>query len=162
MELANIVWDFVTNNGYLNFENFGLFGLFVSAFICGMILPLSSELVLFSLVGFGYRVFPCIAVAYFGSLGGCLLNYFLGYLGKWEWVERYLRIKRERIESQQHRLEKFGIYLASFSWVPILGPLFPLALGFFRVNKWGTLLFLVIGQICRYAVAAYICIRFIK
>lgn len=162
MGTANIFWDYITNNGFLNVENFGLFGLFLAAFVCGMILPLSSELVLFSLVGFGYRIFPCITVAFLGSCCGGMLNYFLGYLGKWEWVESHLHIKRKRIENQQHRLEKYGVYLASFAWLPIIGPLFPLALGFFRINKYGTALCMIFGQICRYAVATFICIKFVR
>jgi hypothetical protein len=38
-----------------------------------------------------------------------------GYLGKWEWIEKYLRIKRETIEKWHNRLIKEEQFLHSFA-----------------------------------------------
>jgi hypothetical protein len=38
-------------------------------------------------------------------------SYSIGYMGKWEWIEKYLRVKRVTIEKWHNRLYKKGRFL---------------------------------------------------
>ena len=50
------------------------------------------------------------------------------------WIEKYFKISREKIEKIKRYLDKHGTLLAFFVWVPILGDAFALSLGYFKVN----------------------------
>ena len=47
-------------------------------------------------------------------------------------------------------MRKYGVWLALFSWVPIVGDLTVLALGFYRVPRGISFLMLLIGKAIRY------------
>jgi membrane protein YqaA with SNARE-associated domain len=141
------------------FINLGYFGLFLSSFLAATIVPLSSEVVLFALIGFKFNVYGCLVLASLGNWMGAMTNYALGYAGKWEWVEKYFKVKRQTIEKQQHRLEKFGPILAGLSWLPVVGELFPLSLGFFRVKPFWCAVFMLLGIVIRYLVIAYVSLQ---
>ena len=70
--------------------DWGYFGMFLSAFLAGTILPFSSEAVLLACVGLGLDpVWSTIATTAGNVLGG-LTCYWIGHLGKMEWIEKYL------------------------------------------------------------------------
>jgi len=49
-------------------------------------------------------------------------------LGKWEWIEKYLRIKRETIKKWHNRLNKRGAVFSFLSWVSAAGDIFAVGL----------------------------------
>ena len=67
-----------------------------------------------------------------------------------EWVEKYFKVKRSSIEKQQHRLQKYGAILAGLSWLPFIGELFPLSLGFFKIKPFSVAMFMLAGISIRY------------
>lgn len=141
------------------FVDLGYWGMFISAFLAATIIPLSSEVVLFALVGLKFDLLSCILLATSGNWLGGMFNYLLGYLGKWDWVEKHTKVKRETIEKQKHRLEKFGPALASLSWLPIIGELFPLSLGFFKIKPFWVGFFMLVGLSVRYIVVAFVSLQ---
>ncbi len=133
----------------------GYLGLFIGAIIGATVFPFSSEVVLVALLT-QPSINPYIAIscATLGNIIGGVISYYLGYLGRWEWIEKYLRIKRSRLESQQHIVERWGALLALFSWVPFVGDIFAVALGFYRVNFKRSLFFMFLGKGGRFVIWA--------
>jgi len=132
------------------FYQYGLFGLFISGFLSGSIFPFNSEAVLTLLIYAGFDPVSSLIAATAGNTLGGISIYYLGYLGKMEWIEKYAKVKKEKIHAILPRLERFGALAATLSFVPIIGDLIILALGFFRISPFFTILFMLIGKVARY------------
>jgi membrane protein YqaA with SNARE-associated domain len=132
------------------FYQYGLFGLFIAGFLSGSIFPFNSEAVLTLLIYSGFDVITSLVVATAGNMLGGISIYYLGYLGKMEWIEKYAKVKEEKIRNILPKLERFGPFAAVLSFVPIIGDLVILGLGFFRISPIFTMLFMLIGKVARY------------
>jgi membrane protein YqaA with SNARE-associated domain len=140
--------DFLIDYGYL--------GLFMACFLAATILPLSSDIVFGALIAIGLAAIPCLMVATIGNWLGGMTNYYLGYLGKTEWIEKYLKVKKERVDKTQHWLNRRGgAYMAFFSFLPGIGDLIPLALGFMRANALKVNISMLLGKFLRYLLIFY-------
>jgi membrane protein YqaA with SNARE-associated domain len=131
-------------------------GLFIAAFLAGSIVPFSSEVVLVALLEMGVDPVWGVLAATLGNTLGSYSCYMLGYLGKQEWIERYMRVKPERLERTRRFLAGKGALMAFFSFLPAFGELIALALGYMRANRWLTLLAMFVGKLLRYIVIVYI------
>ena len=81
------------------FVDWGYWGMFVSAFIAGSIIPLSSEAVLVACVGpLHLNPWLCLVAATAGNVAGGMTCYWLGTLGNMEWIERYAHVSREKLD----------------------------------------------------------------
>ncbi len=138
---------------------FGYLGLFIGSFLASTLIPLSSDVLLVGMLAWGGNVWVCLAVATLGNWLGGMTSYCLGWLGKWEWIERWFKVKPEQLERQQGRIDKYGCLLAFFAWLPLIGDIFALALGFYRVNPKLSALFMLIGRFVRFLVwvVLYLC-----
>jgi len=134
--------------------SWGYLGLFLGSFLAATILPLSSEILLTGLLLAGASPVLLLVTATAGNWLGSLSTYGLGWLGKWEWIEKWLKISHEKVERQQKAVTNYGIWLALLVWVPVIGDVFALALGFYKVNFTQCCVFMLIGKLTRYA--AYI------
>ena len=134
------------------FYHYGLFGLFLSAFLSGSVFPFNSESVLSLLIYSGFDVASCLVAATAGNAIGGISIYYLGYLGKMEWIEKYAKVKPEKIHAILPKLERYGPIVATLSFVPIIGDVVILGLGFFRISPVLTLIFMTIGKFARYLV----------
>ncbi|MEI7525529.1 MAG: DedA family protein [Mariniphaga sp.] len=132
------------------FYHYGLFGLFLAGFLSGSIFPFNSEAVLSLLIYSGFDVTSSLIMATAGNTLGGVSIYYLGYLGKMEWIEKYAKVKPEKIHAILPRLKRYGSVAASLSFVPIIGDVVILGLGFFRISPFFTLFFMIIGKIARY------------
>jgi membrane protein YqaA with SNARE-associated domain len=132
------------------FYQYGLFGLFIAGFLSGSIFPFNSEAVLTLLIYSGFDPVSSLISATAGNTLGGISIYYLGYLGKMEWIEKYAKVKKEKIHAILPKLERFGALAATLSFVPIIGDLVILALGFFRISPFLTILFMLIGKVARY------------
>jgi len=135
---------------------YGYWGLFLASFLAATVLPLSSEVVLSLLIVNNYDYAACIAIASIGNWMGGMSSYFLGYLGKIEWVEKYLKIKADKITKTKLYLNKRGSLMAFFCWLPIVGDLIAVALGFLRTNIYLTAISMFVGKFLRYLVWGYL------
>ena len=70
------------------FVEWGYVGLFLSAFIAGSILPFSSEAVMVILAGMGLDPVGCLIAASLGNTLGGMTCYWIGSLGRTEWITR--------------------------------------------------------------------------
>lgn len=131
------------------FYQYGLFGLFIAGFLSGSILPFNSEAVLTLLIYSGFDPVSSLIVATAGNMLGGVSIYYLGYLGKMEWIEKYAKVKQEKIHAILPKLERFGALAATLSFVPIIGDVIILGLGFSHFSGI-YYVFMLIGKVARY------------
>ena len=104
----------------------------------------------------GYDFNLSLLVATTGNWLGGLSSYFLGRLGKWSTLEKYFRLKKEKIVKFKTNIDKWGSLLAFFCWLPIVGDPIAVGLGFFRTNYILVAIWMFIGKLIRYIVWAFI------
>ena len=90
-----------------------------------------------------------VAVATAGNFLGGLTSYGIGRLGKWEWIER-LGVKPETLAKQKSKVDKYGSLVALLSWVPFVGDVLAVALGFYRVAFIPSAVYMFIGKAGRF------------
>jgi membrane protein YqaA with SNARE-associated domain len=139
----------------VDFIELGLLGLFIASFLAATVVPFSSELVFSGMVFGGLDPWLCVFVATLGNWLGGMTCYYLGRLGKIEWIEKYLRIKEERLHSFMAKVHKYGDWFAFFSFLPGIGDLIAVASGFLRCRWWIVALAMLIGKFVRYVVWMY-------
>ena len=136
--------------------DWGLPGLFISAMLAGSIIPFSSELVLVTLVKLGLNPTACILAATLGNTMGGMTCYYMGRLGKISWIEKYFKVKKEKIDKMVAFLQGKGALMAFFAFLPAIGEVVAIALGFMRSNTWLTVTSMFIGQLLRYILLLYV------
>jgi membrane protein YqaA with SNARE-associated domain len=136
----------------MDWLEWGYMGLFIASFLSATVVPFSSEVVLAVFLKKGGDPILSIGIATLGNTMGGMTSYWIGHLAKWEWIERYLRVSKEKVMEWQPKVSRYGSLFAIFSFVPIIGDAIPLALGFFRSNVWLTLILMTIGKLLRYIV----------
>lgn len=132
--------------------DYSLWGLFLASFLAATVVPFSSEALLTFLIVNGTDAYTAVLVASAGNWLGGMSSYFIGYLGKWDWIEKYLMIKREKIEKWHDRLYKRGAVFAFFCWVPVVGDIFAVGLGLLRANIFITAVAMLAGKFLRYVI----------
>lgn len=133
------------------FIELGYLGLFLASFLSSTIIPMGSEFVLIALLGFGFNPFWCVLIATIGNTFGGITSYGIGYLGKWEWIEKYFRKPKEKILKFQNRIKRWGAIAGLFAWLPFVGDIIAIGLGFLRLNPWMSFLYMFLGRLIRYS-----------
>ncbi|GAB6119120.1 YqaA family protein [Dysgonomonas termitidis] len=137
------------------FVEYGYIGLFLASFLAATILPFGSEFVFAGLLAMGMNAWGCVIVASVGNWLGGMTNYYLGRLGKIEWIEKYLKVDRGKIEKMQQWLEGKGAIMAFFSFMPVVGDIIALALGYMRANVYIVNIAMFSGKLLRYILIMY-------
>ena len=130
--------------------DWGYLGLFISALLAGSIIPFSSELVMVALVKVGLSPAVCVLAATLGNTLGGMTCYYMGHLGKTDWIEKYFKVKKEKIEKTQRFLQGKGALMAFFAFLPFVGEAIAIALGFMRSNVFLTTTSMFAGKLLRY------------
>lgn len=128
---------------------FGLLGLFLGSFLAATVVPMSADVLLVGMLVAGGSPWVTIAVATLGNWLGGLTSYGIGRAGRWEWIER-LHVKRESLERQRSRIERYGAAVALLTWVPFVGDVFAVALGFYRVRFVPMAFWMLLGKCGRF------------
>ena len=134
--------------------DYGYIGLFLGSFLAATIFPLSSDVLFVGMLMTGGDVVTTIIVATLGNWLGGLTGYWLGWLGKLEWLERWFKVKPETIERHRAKVERWGVWLALLTWLPIVGDIFAIVLGFYKAKFWPTAWWLLVGKFLRYVCEA--------
>lgn len=137
-------------------QDLGLIGLFIGALLSATIIPFSSDVLLVGILATGVNIPTAVAVATLGNWLGGMISYYMGYIGKWEWIEKYLKVKHETLLKQKAKVDKYGPSLALLSWLPLVGDVFAIALGFYRLNPKLCALYMFIGKGVRFIIWAVI------
>ncbi len=133
-----------------NLESLGLFGLFIGTFLAATILPFSSDALYIAVLAATKDPVGCLAVGTLGNWLGSVVTYWMGWIGRWEWIEKWFKVKRETLEKQKVKIDKYGVWLALLAWVPFIGDVIAIALGFYRTRPWATMLLLLVGKFARF------------
>lgn len=98
----------------------------------------------------------CLAVRSLGNWLGSLTTFGIGWLGRWERIEKWLKVDQTKLEKQKVYIDRYGVCLVLLSWVPFIGDIFAIALGFYKTNPWLAALLLPIGKTLRLLVWNFI------
>ena len=136
------------------FQSLGLFGLFVGCALSATIVPFSSEALLAGSLLLDYNVWTVVVVASLGNTVGGMVSFLLGWLCKWQWLEKVLKVDRVKLERIRLRVTRYGYPAALFAWLPFAGDLIAIAMGLMRFKPWLTALLMFVGKFLRYLVVA--------
>ena len=135
--------------------SYGYWGMLMAAFLAGSVFPFSSEAVMLGLLAAGLDAWQLVVFGTIGNVLGSVLNYGIGRMGKLEWIEKYLKIKREKMERAERFMAGYGAWMGFFALLPILGSAITVTLGFMRANALVSLLSITIGKFLRYWLLIY-------
>ena len=134
-------------------DSLGYIGLFLASLLAGSIIPFSSEVALGAVVaGTSMNTVGCLITATVGNTLGGMTCYYLGRLGRIDWVERYLHLKHARVERACGWVRGRGALMAFFSFLPFVGGAIAVALGLLRGSHTLTLVSMFAGKLIRYIV----------
>jgi len=136
------------------FSELGHLGLFIAAFLAATVLPLSSEIVLTTLLMSGLPPATLVIVATAGNVLGSLTNYALGYWASLVVIKKWLRMSEADFERAEQRFTKYGLISLCFAWVPIIGDPLTVIAGVLRVRLLWFLILVASGKFLRYAAIA--------
>lgn len=131
-------------------QAYGVWGLFLGSFLAATVVPLYSDALYLGVLYAGCNPISCLIAATLGNWLGGLTSYGIGWVGRWEWIERWFHVKREKLERQRSRIDRWGIWLAFFTWLPFVGDLFAIALGFYRISPIKCALLMLLGKFLRF------------
>ncbi len=134
------------------FEQLGLFGLFLGCALSATIIPFSSEALLAGALLLNDKTWLVVLVAAAGNTLGGMVSFLLGWLCKWDWLEKYLKVNREKLDKMHSVVSRYGYPAALFAWLPVVGDLIAIAMGLLRLNPWITAVLMFVGKFIRYLV----------
>ena len=130
-------------------QSLGILGLFLGSFLAATVMPFSSE-VLFSAMLLVAPTWACFFAATLGNWLGGLTSFGIGWLGRWEWLERWFHVRPQTLQRQKARIHRWGPLLALFCWLPFVGDLFAIGLGFYRLPPLRCAFWMLLGKALRY------------
>ncbi|WP_289047730.1 YqaA family protein [Carboxylicivirga marina] len=140
----------------------GYFALFLASFLAATVIPFSSEALLSGMLATNYNLYWCLGLATLGNWLGGMSSYGLGWLGKIQWIEKYLKIKHSQINKTQKRIKGKELWVAFFCWLPGVGDVIAVILGLLKVNIVWVSIGMFIGKLLRYIVWALITLEAIN
>jgi membrane protein YqaA with SNARE-associated domain len=135
--------------------DYGYWGMLVTAFVAGSFFPFSSEAVMTGLLAAGLDPWGLILYGTIGNVAGGMFNYFVGHLGKLEWIERYLHVKQKDLDRATRFMAGRGAWMGFFAFLPILGSAITIVLGLMRANIPISISSIAIGKFLRYVILIY-------
>ena len=140
--------------GFLNdiLADYGYWGMLLSAFLAGSFIPFSSEAVMLTLLASGLQPWPLVLYGTAGNAAGSAFNYYIGTLGKIEWIEKYLHVKRESLDKANRFMAGHGAWMGFFAFLPLLGSAIAIVLGLTKANLPLSLVTITVGKFLRYLV----------
>ena len=135
--------------------SYGYMGMLVAAFLAASILPFSSEAVMVGLQAAGLDPIFLIVYGTIGNVLGSMFNYTIGRLGKMEWIEKYLHVKKEDLDKAHRFMAGRGAWMGLLSVIPVVGDVITVALGLMRANVVLVVISVTISKLLRYVLLVY-------
>jgi membrane protein YqaA with SNARE-associated domain len=139
--------DFLTGYGYM--------GMLLAAFLAGSFFPFSSEAVMVGLMATGLDPWQLMIYGTIGNVMGSVFNYSVGHMGKLEWIEKYLHVKKKDLDKAEKFMAGRGAWMGFFAFLPVLGSAITILLGLMRANVVITFISITLGKIFRYLILIY-------
>lgn len=117
-------------------------------------MPFSSEALLLLMLAAGYSPMGCLWAASAGNIAGGISTFGIGRMGNPLWLDRW-GVSPDILLKYRPRIDRWGAPLAFLSFVPGLGDVLLLALGFFRVSPAYALIYMALGKLLRYVALVY-------
>lgn len=136
-------------------EGYGYIGMFVAAFIAGSVFPWSSEAIMLGLQAAGLDPVGLVVWGTAGNVLGSMFNYWVGHLGRLDWIEKYLHVKKESLDKAERFMHGHGAWIGFFAFLPIIGSAITIMLGLMRANILITMTSITIGKLLRYALLVW-------
>lgn len=136
-------------------ESYGYWGLFVAAFIAGSVFPWSSEAIMLALQAAGLDPIGLVLYGTVGNVLGSMFNFWVGHLGRIDWIERYLHVKKESLDKAERFMRGHGAWIGFFAFLPIIGSAITIMLGLMRANVAISVFSITLGKFLRYALLVY-------
>src|SRR5574344_2711923 len=130
--------------------DYGPIGMLIASFIAGSVFPFSSEAVMLAMLAAGVDPWELVITASIGNVAGSMFNYGVGRLGRLDWIEKYLHVKKESLDRAQRFMGGHGAWMGFFAFLPILGSAISILLGLMRANIIITLISITLGKVMRY------------
>lgn len=140
----------------------GYLSLFAASFLAATVVPFSSEALLSAMLYADFNPYISLIVATAGNWLGGMSSYALGRLGKTQWIEKWLRVSKERTEKFGNYVQKYGSWLALLAWAPAIGDVIAVTLGLFKTSLVKTSILMLLGKMIRYAVWGYFTLKIIE
>ncbi len=132
------------------FASWGYGGMFLSALLAGSIIPFSSELVFAMMISGGKAPLLVLIAASLGNFLGSMSCYWVGMLGKREWIHRWLGVSEEKLDKAARFLQGRGAWMGFFTFLPYIGEATAVTLGIMRARQSIVALSMLIGKVVRY------------
>ena len=113
---------------------YGYVGMLLAAFLAGSFFPFSSEAVMVGLLAAGLSPTELCIYATIGNVVGGMFNYGVGRMGKTEWIEKYLHVKKKDLDRAERFMAGRGAWMGFFAFLPLLGSAITILLGLMRAN----------------------------
>lgn len=130
--------------------DWGYVGLFIGSFLAATLVPFSADILLIALLAAGGDTVTSVVVASLGNWAGGMVTYYMGYLGKWVWIQKWFRVKPETLEKQKDKISKHGSWLAFLAWLPGIGDIMALGLGVYKIDVKKVAVFMLLGKTARF------------
>ena len=133
------------------------FQLLIISFLAATILPLSSELVLSTmLLTDSFDKYLLLVVASFGNIFGSSVNWYLGKKILIFKDKKWFPVNEKQIAKSEMYFKKYGIWSLLLAWVPIIGDPLTVIAGILRINFFTFLLLVSISKTSRYIFLIFI------
>lgn len=133
----------------------GNWGMLVAAFLAGSFFPFSSEAVMLGLQAAGLDPWDLVVYGTVGNVAGSMFNYGVGRMGRLDWIERYLHVKKESLDKAERFMNGRGAWMGFFAFLPLLGSAITIMLGLMRANRVISIVSITIGKFLRYLILVY-------
>lgn len=137
------------------FNEWGLWGLFISAFISSTLLPGGSEALLLALsISEVHEPGLLFVVATVGNALGGMTSWLIG----WWLARRYPleNLSQHKYERAVAHVRRWGGLVLLLSWLPVIGDPLCVAAGWLRINPLWSMLLIALGKGARYAVLLWL------
>ena len=133
------------------------FQLLIISFLAATILPLSSELVLSTmLLSDSFDKYLHLPVASFENIFGSSVNWYLGKKILIFKDKKWFPVNEKQIAKSEMYFKKYGIWSLLLSWVPIIGDPLTVIAGILKINFFTFLLLVSISKTSRYIFLIFI------
>ena len=133
------------------------FQLLIISFLAATILPLSSELVLSTmLLTESFDKYLLLVVASFGNIFGSSVNWYLGKKILIFKDKKWFPVNEKQIAKSEMYFKKYGIWSLLLAWVPVIGDPLTVIAGILKINFFTFLLLVSISKTSRYIFLIFI------
>ncbi|MBS4234997.1 YqaA family protein [Campylobacter vulpis] len=138
------------------YSHLSYLGLFIVSFLSSTLLPLASEAFVLAFIKFDFNPTITLFIATLANTLGSLSTYALAYFSKEKILQKYFASSLKKLENYTLNFRKFGSIFAFLSFLPLVGDLFALGLGFAKYPILKTAFFIALGKFSRYFFLVFI------